>query len=221
MLEYGLLDTKYQHPDIIVNAYSTNDHHIIAVKESELLGLSLEENIFATLQEFYRTALSLNDDDGSCVRSPPLVIHFNDYIGNEQREIMDTMSIARVVSMLSSYYGTASASYVDVVRDWVYGDTREGMFSPPAWYDVRFVGMQREIHPGEPMVSAIVCFNIYLIIGRQFCHGVPLSNKLQLPLYFCVACDISMDSGLPTIGVHYHGLQLGNVVFIGSNKRTD
>jgi len=94
-------------------------------------------------------------------------MHLDDYLGNEQREIMATTELAQAVSILSTYYGTLDVmSYPDMVRDWVYGDTRELWFSPAGWYPSYKQDksvMKREIHPGMPMhmtVTWIVAYHM-------------------------------------------------------------
>lgn len=162
LLEYGMLEDRY--PDIIINAYSTNDMHILSMKDAENAGVTLEENVFAILQNFTRVALTMNNDPSSdCLRQPPLVIHFNDYIGNEQREIIETMGVSKAATMLSAYYGIGSASYADVVRDWVYGDTKESLFSPSGWYK-NSETMKREIHPGEGMHAISAWVVVYQLL---------------------------------------------------------
>jgi hypothetical protein len=57
------------------------------------------------------------------------------------------MALTRAAAVMSAYYGLASASMSDMVRDIVYGDTTESWFSPAGWYRDGKYG--REIHPGS------------------------------------------------------------------------
>ena len=175
ILQYDIVPPNAHHPDIIINSYSTNDMHsdtLHQAKTSRGKDITLEEHIFDILQNYTRSALSMtmmeiphklpHDSDGrsgtssssSCddsrpskAKIPPLVIHLNDYLGNEQKSIYGTMSLTRAMSMVSSYYGINSVSYADMIRDYVYGDTKEYWFSPPGWYSTRNYQYQKEIHP--------------------------------------------------------------------------
>jgi hypothetical protein len=62
-------------------------------------------------------------------------------------QIYATMALTRAAAVMSAYYGLASASMSDMVRDIVYGDTTESWFSPAGWYRDGKYG--REIHPGS------------------------------------------------------------------------
>jgi hypothetical protein len=55
----------------------------------------------------------------------------DDYLGNEQREILVTTELAQATMVLANYYGFTSMSYANVVRDIVYGDTHEIFGSRP------------------------------------------------------------------------------------------
>jgi hypothetical protein len=58
----------------------------------------------------------------------------DDYIGNEQRIILkETTALSKAMHVLANYCSFGSVSYMqDTVRDWVYGDTQEILFSPAA-----------------------------------------------------------------------------------------
>ena len=119
-----------ENPDILINAYSTNDMHHVAVKGD------LQSEQLSALQSFARFVLKRNDLSGRCTekRIPQILyLHLNDYIGNRLPQILDTMAVGKSNSVLASYYGYASASYADIVRDYAYGDTNETFFTAP-WY---------------------------------------------------------------------------------------
>ena len=128
ILQDSLLPEAARNPDIVINAYSTNDMHL---KGGQL---------FEATQEFARRVLRSDCGD------PPLLLWLDDYIGNEQREILATTQLSQVLDTLSGYYGFASVSYPNMIRDLVYGDTQEYWFSPHGWY--KHGSFQREIHPG-------------------------------------------------------------------------
>ena len=74
-------------------------------------------------------------------RGPPLLFILDDYIVNKQRITQQTRTVSHALHELSTYYGFGFISYVDAVRDFVYGDTNEWWFSPHLW-------PERQIHPG-------------------------------------------------------------------------
>eukprot|EP00977_Amphora_coffeiformis_P029298 scaffold39879_cov191-Amphora_coffeaeformis.AAC.2 len=129
------------------------------MKEAEADSMTLRESIFNMAQEFVRTAFH------PCEDKRPLLLWLDDYLGNEQREILKTTELSQGSQVLSNYYGFGFLSYADVVRDWVYGDTHEAAFSPGGWYKQQqgSFSMNREIHPGQDMhmsVAWIVAFNL-------------------------------------------------------------
>ena len=93
---------------------------------------------------------------------PPLLIHVDDYLGNEQRKIWETTELSQGVQVLASYYGFSSLSYADLVREIVYGDTAEKWFSSDWWETGKF---EREIHPGMGMHIASTWATAYNILN--------------------------------------------------------
>jgi hypothetical protein len=127
-------------PDIIIHGYSTNDMHVLTVQDALLKNITLADEIFNVNQHFVRTVLAKNKQtitiqskEGqteSCHTKAPLLLYYDDYIGNEQKGILDTMAFSNSIETLSSYYGFGVISYPAAVRDLVYGDSEESWFSP-------------------------------------------------------------------------------------------
>ncbi len=166
MLEYDLLPEKMREPDIIINAYATNDMHILTLQEAMSQNISLREKIFGMAQNFTRTALQQCTEEGKA----PLLLWLDDYLGNEQREILAASEFIQGLQVLAGYYGFGLLSYADTVRDLVYGSTTERSFSPPGWYK-KGPEMKREIHPPYPMhiaVSYIVTYT-FLELTSTYC----------------------------------------------------
>ena len=156
---------------------------------------SWREKVMTVLQEFIRltqTPPSAPCPTQSSSRStsgivqeptetvyPPMVLHLDDYLGNEQREILATTELSQAVHILANYYGTLTAiSYSDIVRDWVYGDTHEFWFSPSGWYPPYKLDkskMKREIHPGMPMHMVVPWIISYalLTLWTHYCDTHP------------------------------------------------
>jgi len=175
LLQHELLPAIARRPNIIINGYSTNDMHAWTANEAQHSNTTLGDQIRTMVENFYRNATKLGQDECPNKREP-IVLFLDDYIGNEQREILATMEGSVAVQALAKYYGFASISYVDLVRDWVYGDTLETWFSPEGWYKNNLDGvMIREIHPqlGMHIVAAwVVAYNILHMI-TTFCSVEP------------------------------------------------
>jgi lysophospholipase L1-like esterase len=179
ILNYQLMPhTNY---DVLINAYSTNDMHYTTIQEAESNQQTLEERVFDIVQEYVRTALQSRpiqqqEKNSTCMSRPPLLLHMDDYLGNEQRQILETTAISKAANLLSSYYGFASMSYADMIRDLVYGNTRERWLSPNGWYENESTTMMREIHPSMAMHMAstwVTVFNL-LNLALNYCsmhHG--------------------------------------------------
>ena len=164
LLAYDLLPEKAKHADIIINAYSTNDMHWNTMQEIKEQNVPHIEGVFDMMQGFVRVAL-----ESSC--HPPLLLWLDDYLGNEQRDVTSLMEPNQVLSVLSSYYGFGVLSYADMMREVVYKDTTEELFSPPGWYKGRQGNMKREIHPGigMHMTTSFLVEYYMLHLATTFC----------------------------------------------------
>jgi hypothetical protein len=175
LLKYGSVSAQDENPDILINGYSTNDMHILTILEAQRQQVTLEDQIFTVLQDFIRTIAD------SC--NPPLFIHANDYLGNEQRGIIETMALTQAINRLAQYYGFGSLSFANMVRDLVYGDTHEYWFSPNGWYIPGKQEMQREIHPLMGMHISMAWTVAYHMLETvtTFCSLEPVIGQDALP----------------------------------------
>jgi hypothetical protein len=168
ILEYDLIPPEARDPDIVLNAYSTNDMHVLTMNDAASGNQTLRSKLLDMTQDFVRTVLKRRP----CGHAPPLVLHLDDYLGNEQREIASTMELSQTVNTLAQYYGIATMSYANMARQTVYGDTRESWFSPEGWWPTPETDvMEREIHPGMGMhisVVYVVAYNI-LNLATTYC----------------------------------------------------
>ncbi|GAX25003.1 hypothetical protein FisN_2Lh286 [Fistulifera solaris] len=166
MLEYNLIPDEMREPDIIISAYSTNDMHIFTIKEAMSQNISLREKIFGMAQNFTRTALQQCTEEGNT----PLLFWLDDYMGNEQYEILGTSEFIQGLQVLAGYYGFGLLSYADTVRDLVYGTTTERSFSPAGWYN-KSPDMKKEIHSPYPMHIAVAYLFAYtfLELASTYC----------------------------------------------------
>ena len=182
------------HPDIIINGYSTNDMHINTIKDANQANQTLRDRTFSLMQNFVRTVLR------KCSQTRPLLIHVNDYLGNEQREIYATTEYAQGIGVLANYYGFASLSYADLVRDLVYADTHEQWFSPPGWY-LGKKKMEREIHPVMSMHMATAYLSMFSLLHTaiSYCSMTPgaRAQVLNASLAGTEIPYMPKDGGLP------------------------
>jgi lysophospholipase L1-like esterase len=157
ILQYDLIPEDARNPDIVFNAYSTNDMHILTVMEAQSSNTTLRDMVFEMTQSFVRQVLQ------SCSKkNPPLLLHIDDYLGNEQRAIWDTTELSQGVQVLANYYGFSTMSFSDTVRDIVYGDTLESWLSPDWWGTGKF---EREIHPGMGMHISATWVAVYNMLN--------------------------------------------------------
>jgi len=156
--DYSILPDEIPYPDILINGYATNDMHYNSVQDAIKRNVTLEQSVFELSQSFIRQVLTPKK---GCGHPPPLLLYLDDYMGNEQNEIRETMISSRVIHELSGYYGIGSISYADVVRDIVYGDTREWWFSSN-WYEKG--DYERAVHPHMGMhISTVWVVGYYLL----------------------------------------------------------
>jgi hypothetical protein len=155
-------------PDILINAYSTNDMHILTMKDAAAANLTLRDKVFTMSQDFVRTLYQKQQ----CSNKTTLLFWLDDYLGNEQREILTTQHLAQSMHVLANYYGFGYISYADAVRDAVYANTTETTFSPAGWYKQNKAGMQREIHPGQGMHMAVAWMVAYNLFSTVTTHCI-------------------------------------------------
>lgn len=191
-----------RNPDIIINAYSTNDVFRIISNLNDMTNHNItlfDERALDLKQRYIRLMLSSttnnnnndkqhynynpqhncsNIDDSKLNNNKrttkPLLLFYDDYIGNKEKYILKTWQLNKIIHILSNYYGIGYISYVDAVRDIVYANTNESWFSPPSWPNVN-------IHPGQGMhISSvwIIAYNLLDYI-TSYCSGIVASNCIK------------------------------------------
>jgi len=171
--DLSLMPKNTPYPGIVIHGYATNDMHVLSELEAKKKNKTLEEMILQVNQVFIRKVLSPKlSGDGTCRRPLPLLVYYDDYLGNEQRKILETNAFAKATEILSSYYGFNLISYADAVRELVYSNTNEYWFSPSEW-------PERQVHPGMGMHIAsswLIAFN-FLHLATTFCSMNISSNN--------------------------------------------
>lgn len=128
LLDLSLLpDDVPRDPDIVINAYSTNDANQFRIVPAGT-NITKEQNMFDKLQQFIRLYLTMSEkySDPTCTnlesKRNPLLLFYNDFHHRDYNNVMDT---------LTTYYGLGYMSFYETVQDLVYPDSSETWFSPP------------------------------------------------------------------------------------------
>ena len=168
---YGIFPPDRPHPDILINGYSTNDVHVNTIRKAQGRNQTLEASLWDNVQRFIRSVLTGCD--------PPLLIYFDDYLGNEQNSILDTMAGSQTQHLLSAYYGTMAVSYAGAVRDLTYSSTEEEWFSPHSWYEGTERTWSRQIHPGSGPHTAMAWTIAYGLLNllTTYCGVTPPERR--------------------------------------------
>lgn len=172
--QYDLIPENARNPDVVINAYSTNDMHILTVIEAQSSNTTLRDKTFEMIQKFVRQVLGTKQCSSSGDELiPPLLLHMDDYLGNEQRKIWETTELSQGAQVLANYYGFVSVSYADVIREFVYGDTYESWFSSEWWVKDKKkpLAFERQIHPGMGMHISSIWVTAYnlLHLASSYC----------------------------------------------------
>lgn len=176
MWDYSLLaadgkDVPY--PDVLINAYATNDMHWNTMQDAIARNQTLEQSLMELSQTFIRHVMT---PKRSCRHAPPLLLYFDDYLGNEQHEVLATMASTQTMNLMSGYYGIGSISYADAVRDIRYGDTKEWFFSSDWYSEGKYM---RAVHPHMGMHIAatwVVAFNLFNLLST-YCSLPEIETK--------------------------------------------
>ena len=138
--------------DLIINAHSVNDQHVLTMIEAGLYNTSLAGYQLAMAENFTRAVMASEENT--------ILIWLEDYLGNEQRSILDLQDyFSKTIHLLSNYYGFGVVSYSNAVRDIVYGDTTASALTP-VWYNSQ-KEMKREVHPGIIMHACTTYILLY------------------------------------------------------------
>ena len=85
--------------------------HVASQKEAEANNVTLHDLIKDMNQRFIRLVLGSSK---GC--RTPLLLYYDDYIGNEQKEIVATKAFTGAMDILASYYGIGYISFADAVK---------------------------------------------------------------------------------------------------------
>ncbi|CAB9496947.1 expressed unknown protein [Seminavis robusta] len=114
-----------QQPDVIISSFTAEDMYLPKRGWDTATDINYYHHRRQVIQEFIRACLDLQP----CPRQQsPLLINIDDYVvGNAHNNqlvqlgpVLAETTQARVLQLLSDYYGTALVSYAEVVRKLVY-----------------------------------------------------------------------------------------------------
>jgi len=140
------------------------------MREAQSQNVTLEDGVLQMNQEFVRKVMKPRSDCNE--RPPPLLLYLDDYLGNEQKGILDTLAVNSALRKLSGYYGFGFMSYADVVRDFVYSNPTEEWFSPKDW-------PERQIHHtagGHVAIMWVVAYNL-LNTATVYCDSLKIGPE--------------------------------------------
>ena len=187
-------------PDIVINAYSTNDMHYATRASAGKLSSSsvtvngLEDDLFRINEDFIRAVIATSNSD-PC-HKPPMLIYLSDHLGNFVKGVQDTMIFNRVIDQLSNYYDFMYISYADAVRQIALSKRDEYWFSPK-W--VRFLKGEEistdQIHfgmGGHLAMTWVMAFN-FLHAVVTHCNSEQILENYRNIMYIP---DSSLDRTL-------------------------
>lgn len=158
-------------PDVIVNAYAANDNLPSADKRGDDTNTTGGYEFFLNggfkrAQDFIRTSLFSRP-----CQEDPLVLFVDEYLGNQHNFIIGELFRFEAVDLLTDWYGTAGAvSSAQVVRRYIYANTREEIFS--AQWTTRKWPWRVDVHfgmPGHVFIAWTVAYSM-LTMALNFCE---------------------------------------------------
>ena len=138
IMEYWLYrgDLKQVGPDVIINAYATNDSLYSWSKNITVSNATRHyehyRTVLSTARDFARAAVTSRPKCTSTDRNP-IMVFVQEYIGNHHELILGEAIRPDAVRNLAQHAGWAYVSSAYAVQPWVFANTNETVFSPD-WY---------------------------------------------------------------------------------------
>jgi hypothetical protein len=145
-------------PDVIINAYSTNDAYVPQQMDDVTEDAHWQRNSRHQAQEFIRSAIQSRP-----CSDLPMVMYFDDSLGNQHNIIMGENMNGRIIQEMADWYNIFLVSYADAVRRVVYANSAEERFSATwNWKDPRPAD-RTDVHfpmTGHFTAAWVMCFAI-------------------------------------------------------------
>jgi hypothetical protein len=154
---------RYRGPDVVVNAYSTNDNYPSWGSNNSSKDFTFFHQTLNSTQNFLQTALRSRP-----CHDPPVVLFFDEYIGNQHELLLGEDIRHDAVQLISNQAKFGYISSAFAARPLVHADTSETLFSA-SWYRRKRL---RDVHfgmPGHVYVSWVFAYSI-LKAMLDFCE---------------------------------------------------
>ena len=119
-------------PDIVINAYMVNDNFPPWNSSKNITGDWGTQNRYIQVAQSFLNSIRMS----SPCKDPPLVVFFDDYVGNQIDVILGEYRVHEAMEQLSFYENVAFVSYADAVRRFIWANTDETVFSADKWRKV-------------------------------------------------------------------------------------
>jgi hypothetical protein len=148
-------------PDVIVNAYATNDNLSFS---NAIMDYKYFHNALKSIYSFVQTALRSRP-----CHDPPVVFYVDEYIGNQHELLLGEYLRHDAVQLISNQakFGYISSAFAALPL--VRADTSETLFS--AVWEHRRKGRIRDVHfgmPGHVYISWVFAYSV-LKVAADFC----------------------------------------------------
>lgn len=183
-------------PDVVINAYSTNDnHHSWQADANASKDFDHFYNSVDKAQGFLQTALRSRP----CL-DPPMVLFIDEYFGNAHELILGEEIRHEAVQMVSNRATVGYISSAFVVKPIVRAQSNETLFSPP-WYSTKRIRAQRirDAHfgmSGHLHVLWVVAYSL-LKATADFCEDRHFSETDLSSLFVSQTAQHLMQSKIP------------------------
>jgi hypothetical protein len=164
---------RYRGPDVVVNAYSTNDNYPSWGSNNSSKDFTFFHQTLNSTQNFLQTALRSRP-----CHDPPVVLFFDEYIGNQHELLLGEDIRHDAVQLISNQAKFGYISSAFAARPLVHADTSETLFSA-SWYRRKRI---RERHIVGPLRNIDVHFGMP---GHVYVSLVFAYSMLKAMLDFC------------------------------------
>lgn len=165
-------------PHVLLNGYAPND---------ALYSWSFDTSINNATADYdhyhkaWEAASKFVSAAASSCKQKSLVVFVNDYLGNQHDRLLAEDIRSDAVRKVALDTGSMYISPTTTVRPWVYGNTRETLFTAPWWVKTRKgVERRRDVHfgmPGHIAVAWVVAYS-FLRVAIEFCEQERIKESI-------------------------------------------
>jgi hypothetical protein len=176
VLEYQLYHSEILKemggPHVVVNAYAPNDALYSWSWDTAINNATAN---YDHSHETWQAASQFVSAAASSCQQQPLIMFVNDYYGNHHDRLLAEDIRHDAVRQVAQESGHMYVSPASALRPFVYGNTRETLFSPPWWtrkQKGKPLERKRDAHfgmPGHIAVTWIVAYSL-LRVALEYCE---------------------------------------------------